>query len=89
MTMPISRESFSSADEETKLLLIYDMLKEQNELLVIHIADQKHTCGKQAEGCAARFAKLEKGKVLNAGLAAGGGVVGGFIAIVAKWAFWK
>lgn len=87
--MLISRESFESADEHTRQLLIFDLLTEQREILKDHIVAQKDVCKIHCDGCDERFKRIEKRKYVDAGLAAGGGMVGGFIAVIAKAVFWK
>lgn len=89
MPMNISRESFDSADQPTKLLLIYDMLVEQNTLLADHTETQNLMCERRCNTCDRRFLALERRKIVDAGLAASGGVLGGILAIIAKIKFFE
>lgn len=83
----ISRESFESASEETKLLLIYDMLVEHTTLLSDHITKQTTVCKVRRTDCNTRFLGLEKRKILNTTVAGLGGILGGIAAIWAGTAF--
>jgi hypothetical protein len=44
---------------------------------------------KQFEHCDGRFKKIEGRKLVSAGASAGGGIIGGFLAMILKLAFWK
>ena len=88
MPVLVSRNTFEGADPETKLLLIYDMLVDHNALLAAHIDKQDKSCEQRSAECGKRFIKLEKGKKVDAGIAATGGMLGGFIAIICKVRFW-
>lgn len=84
MTISISRESFNSADEPTKLLLIYDLLTEQNAILAEHTLNQNLLCERRCSDCDKRFLKLERRKIVNTGISAIGGFFGGFCAVIAE-----
>jgi len=84
----VNKEAFNSADDKTKLLLIYGMLKEISVNLSEHIAYQESSCGKRSKQCDARFFKIERRKIANTGLAATGGFVGGLLAMILKIKFW-
>jgi hypothetical protein len=84
MSMSISRESFNSADSETKLLLIFDMLLEQNKLLAESSEQQKLLCERRCSSCDQRFIKLERRRLFHTTLATLGGILGGFVAILIK-----
>lgn len=88
MTVSVSRESFNSADEETKLLLIYDMLNQQNEMLRLHAEVQATDCKQRGEGYDTRLKKLEGRRKVDTGVAALGGVLGGAIAVIVKLKIW-
>lgn len=89
MAITISREAFTLADSETKLLLIYDILTEQHDLAIKVNDLQKTLCERRCNACDTRFKKIERRKIIDAGLAAGGGAIGGFFAVILKMTFWK
>jgi len=84
----VSKEAFDSADNKTKLLLIYGMLKDIGINLSEHVAYQESNCGKRSKKCDARFIKIERRKITNAGISATGGFIGGFVAMILKIKFW-
>jgi DNA-binding Lrp family transcriptional regulator len=73
----ITKETFKGYDTDSKLNTLFDYQNNILERLEIHPKD-----------CSERFKKLEKAKVKNAVLSAGGGVLGGFLAIIAKFKIW-
>ena len=88
MSLEISREAFESADDHTKQLLIFDMLQAQSKLLTGSTEAQKTFCTARCQICDTRMKALEGRKFLNGGLAAGGGFVGGFVAMILKIRYW-
>lgn len=84
MTNIVSRDTFTESTEETKLLLIYDMLTRLNATLEEHVETQTAICERRVGLADMRLKKLERRKLLHGGLAAGGGVFGGIIAILIK-----
>jgi len=85
----VSRESFDSADESTKLLLLYDILSDQHKVLLESADEQKITCNKQCEAYNKRIKSIENSKLINSGLAAAGGIVGGITAVVLNIKFFN
>jgi len=78
--MPIatSRDTFKEYSADNKLLTLFD------------IAVASQTCQEaQLEKNEKRFTKLEKRKKLNTAIAAGSGLAGGFLAMIAKFSFWN
>lgn len=71
----MSKEVFNDLrDTDSKLDAIFDVL----------VSVHKH-CKCRAETCNTRIEQLEKKKTRDTTLSAGMGVLGGFIAMVAKW----
>jgi hypothetical protein len=79
--MEIKKETFVNADEQTTKELTFDLL------VGIHDKVDKLTMSyeKHMPICEERFIKIEKRKKLDTATAAGSGVVGGFLAVVAQW----
>lgn len=79
--MEIKKETFVNADEQTTKELTFDLLAG------IHEKVDRLTCSyeRHMSICEERFSKIEKRKKLDTAAAAGSGVVGGFLAVVAQW----
>lgn len=88
MSNVVSRESFDSASQETKLLLIFDMLHDHNKLLSEHVSSQAASCRRRNGICDKRFLKIERRKYINSGLTILSGFCGGMIAVIIKSKFW-
>ena len=80
----ITKETFKSADPETKLDILFDYhsdtskgIKNIESLLQQHPTD-----------CEKRFVTLEKRKVKDSFLGGGMGLLGGFLTMAAKLKFW-
>lgn len=90
MGLIVSKEAFKGAEgAEGKLLLIYDIMVHQNKLLEDHIEKQDKTCDARNEACQEKFKKYDNRKKVDAGVAAAGGILGGFMAVIIKANFWK
>ena len=87
--MIVSKEAFAAADQETKLLLIYDIMSNHHSILVDHVADQVKTCELRSGVCNNRFLGIERRKVFDTSLSAASGIIGGFIAVIIKSVIWK
>jgi hypothetical protein len=80
--MQITKDTFKTADDSTKLLIIYDALIEQKTLLESHTNSQLLMCERRCDACDQRFVKLERRRYWHMGIAAGGGIIGGFLAAI-------
>ena len=69
----ITRETFETLNDSGKLGIVFDIVTS------IHA-----NCSAQQNTCAQRFDKIEKRKWVSVVASAGGGLVGGFIAIISK-----
>ena len=80
----VSKETFNSASEATKSLIIYDMLIE------LHIMIGEHTKAQTIRSSEydKRLLKIERRKVLNASLTVLGSFFGGLAALGLKLKFW-
>lgn len=88
MSTIVSKDAFESADNDTRMLLIYDMLDKQNELLAIHIENQTISCKIKAEECDKRFKKIQSRKKFDSAISAAGGFLGGIVAVFLKFTIW-
>lgn len=86
--MPNGIERYEDWANLTKDQQDYKLWETLNQLLS---ADRKHAaaCLERVNTCEKRFQKIEKRKWWNAGASAGGGIVGGFIAMLLKFKFWS
>jgi hypothetical protein len=80
----ISKDTFEKADTDTRFLIIFDLIVENNQMLAEHVTKQDVNCARQAASCGERFLKLENRKKIDSVMSTGAGVLGGFIAIIAK-----
>ena len=76
--MPSWEEWSLQLTEEQRQYSVYKLLESVN--------NQLRT---QEAACAGRFAKLEKRKKWNTAESLLGGIIGGIMAIIGSWAFWK
>ena len=77
MPVQTTRDTFKGYSVDSKLNTLFD------------IAVAQHTCQEeQLEKHNKRFVKLEKRKKFNTAVAAGSGLAGGFLAMIAKFSFW-
>lgn len=72
----VTRDTFKAYDTDSKLDTLFDYLHELHG----------HQCA-DPERCERRFEAIEKRKLWYSAAAAGGGVVGGFIAVIASMKF--
>ena len=75
--MPSWKE-WSGLKEDQRQYSLYKILSSISE----QSSERKITCGK-------RFRKLEKRKRWNSAESLAGGIIGGILAIIGGWAFWK
>jgi hypothetical protein len=87
--MQITKDTFKTADDSTKLLIIYDALIEQGSLLTSHTELQANLCERRCAACDTRFLRLERRGLWHVGLSASGGLLGGFIAVITKMSVFK
>lgn len=80
-----SWEEWSGLTEQQREYSLYKTLEAINKQL----AEQEISWHQQKLSCSAHFAKLEKRKKWNSGESLFGGVIGGIMAIIGSWAFWK
>ena len=73
----ISKDTFESLQVEDKLNALFDVA-------VTTLEYQK----KQVEKCDKRFGVLEKRKLKDTSIGAGSGMIGGFLAVIAKKLLW-
>ena len=78
----IEKSTFAGMDVENKLAVLFDYHVSMHNMLYQLISQH---CPEQARACEERFRKIEHGKFYNTLASGVGGVVGGFVAIVAKW----
>lgn len=78
----LERDTFRELDTDDKLAVLYDSLASLHNLVYSLVAEK---CPKQQEECEKRISAIEKQSLGNKFWSFGGGVVGGFIAIVSKW----
>jgi hypothetical protein len=90
----VTKESFvhSSKDAELNAEYTYDILSGLSSVLLCEIQDIKNQCTCRMGKCSERMSAQDKtiarlGKV-NMAVSAGGGIVGGFLAMIAKIKFW-
>jgi len=88
MSVVVSRETLETASPETRLLLIYDMIADQSNLLAGHIEAQNKSCERRYHEYDKRFVKIERRKSLNLGISVVGSFLGGFSAMLVKFKFW-
>lgn len=86
--MVVSKEAFKAADNETKLLLIFDIISNQHTILVEHVKEQTKTCDSRGTQCNNRLNKLERRKLTDTSVAAGTGIIGGFLGVLLKPFLW-
>ena len=83
--LPIPKETFVNADEKTYRSLEYDMLS--------HILNCNETCRTDHDKIlvehAAEIKKIKNRRHIDTGVSAGSGVLGGFLAMIAKIFFWN
>lgn len=77
-----TKETYEKASTDTKLNMLFDYVTAIHGRLSIG-------CPARLEACDGRFKAIEKRKWVSAGASFSGGVLGGFIAIIAKtvWPF--
>ena len=85
----VTKSTFEQASSKTQMLLLFDLLTKTNEIISDHVTDQKTSQKERLQGCNDRFIKLEKRKKVDVAVAGAGGFIGGFIAVIAKVAFWR
>jgi len=77
---PVSKATYVNADESTTKALTYDMINGLYEKL----AEVNERVEDNRVDCNERLNKLENRKKIDTGVAAGSGLVGGFIAMFIK-----
>jgi len=81
-----TKETFAQASDSTKLNILFDCVTTLNKT----VQNQANvSCPAQQAACNTRFVKLEHMKKWNAIASAGGGIAGGFLAMITKMMFWK
>lgn len=83
----ISKETFKDAEKNTQMLVLFDLMQENNSLLVEHIKKQDENCSGRASECDKRFKKLESGRKVDLTVSATTGFIGGIVGIFAKGLF--
>lgn len=79
--MEIQKQTYVEADEQTTKGMTYDLLQGLHQKI-----DALRHCYELHLGiCDGRFKKIENRKVMDKALAAGSGVVGGFLANIAQF----
>jgi len=76
--MPSWEEWNSQLTDEQRQYSLYKILESINKKL----ADREESCGE-------RFTRLEKRKKWNSTESLFGGIIGGILAVIGSWAFWR
>lgn len=78
----IERSTFAGMEVEDKLAVLFDYHVSMHNMLYRLMSEH---CPQQEKECDKRFKKIEQGKLYHTMASGIGGILGGFIAIVAKW----
>ena len=78
MANGISRDTFMHMESDDKLAVLFDYVTSIHNRLA-------NECPARAEACDKRFDALEQRRWYNTAASGVGGIIGGFIAITAKW----
>jgi hypothetical protein len=84
MANGIKKDTFEKADQDTKFLIIFDLLADTNSMLAENVSLQANSCKERLTACDGRFAKIEGRKRIDTTLAGLLGFAGGFMAVLAK-----
>ncbi|MBW2624258.1 MAG: hypothetical protein JRD68_15225 [Deltaproteobacteria bacterium] len=76
--MPSWEEWNAQLTEEQRQYSLYKILESIN----VKLSEREEICGK-------RFSHLEKRKKWNSAESLFGGIIGGILAIIGSWAFWR
>jgi hypothetical protein len=80
----ITKETFTRADIETQMGILYDYHRDTSE----GIKDIQTLLQKHPSDCEKRFVALETRKIKDTAISGGMGLLGGFLTMAAKLKFW-